>query len=347
MHFTIETERSPLGPARCHSREPPQISLIAFAAQGWARLYCVVIGSFQRFSLFPLSHWLRELSVLVACQQPSGRGGESSAFRFWAGLTHNEEQRLGETLRNAAVNKYNNHWGRRNMENQVRWLLCLLEESELFTEKTPAGCGLAGLEWILCSASQKKKTAPAANVVVWLWSYASRALIHRYLPLASFSLQNHSAPLHSSSQNRAHRDIYTLCLFHSNAFKTWTHIVKYHQDIFEMRFLFLLRWASVPIRSSVGRWLKAKEPLQGAGEKICPLQVWFGRRGGVRTASGLKPHTKGHIPCVILFISGCLMFSCQVITFFCVCVWNKINVAWIKSSVCKCWTWIQPQWPPM
>lgn len=98
--------------------------------------------------------------------------------------------------------------------------------------------------------------------------------------------------------------------------KTCTHIVKYHQDGFEMRFLLLRRRASVPIRSSVGRWLKAKEPLQGAGEKICPLQVWFGRRGCVCTASGLKPHSKGHILCLTLFGNGCLMFSSQVITFF-------------------------------
>lgn len=238
MHFTIETEQKPLGQACCHSRKPPENALIVFAARRPTRLLHVLIGSFQECLDLQRSYWLRELSVLVACHQPSGRGGEPSAFRFWAGLTHNEEQRLERRSTNAAVNKYNNHWGQRKMENQVQWLLCLLAESELFTEKMPVGCVLAGLEWILCSASQKKKNAAAANelVVVWLWSYASWAPIHRYLPLASSSLPNHSAPLHSCSHDRAHKEIYARCLSHSALFKTHMHAAKHRQEQFESRF---------------------------------------------------------------------------------------------------------------
>lgn len=135
-----------MGQACCHSRKPPENALIVFVARCLTCLQYVLIGSFQECLNLQLSYWLRELSVLVACQQPSGRGGEPSAFRFWAGLTHNEEQRLGRRSINAAVNKYNNHRGQRNMENQVQWLLCLLVESELFAEKMPAGCARAGLE---------------------------------------------------------------------------------------------------------------------------------------------------------------------------------------------------------
>lgn len=135
-----------MGQACCHSRKPPENALIVFVARCLTCLQCLLIGSFQECLNLQLSYWPRELSVLVACQQPSGRGGEPSAFRFWAGLTHNEEQRLGRRSINAAVNKYNNHRGQRNMENQVQWLSRLLVESELFAEKTPAGCVRAGLE---------------------------------------------------------------------------------------------------------------------------------------------------------------------------------------------------------
>lgn len=141
----VKQSCKPLGQARCHSRKPAENALIVFAAQPLPRPQSALIGSFQECLNFKRSDWLRELSVLVACQQSSGRGGEPSAFRFWAGLTHNEEQRLGRRSTNAAVNKYNNHWGQRNMENQVQWLLCLLAESELFTEKMPAGFAPAGL----------------------------------------------------------------------------------------------------------------------------------------------------------------------------------------------------------
>lgn len=82
------------------------------------------------------------------------------------------------------------------MENQVQWLLCLLLECELFTEKMPAVSRWQGRNESSVLLARRKKTVPAANelVVVWLWSYASWALIHRYLPLTSFSLPHHSAP---------------------------------------------------------------------------------------------------------------------------------------------------------
>lgn len=55
--------------------------------------------------------------------------------------------------------------------------------------------------------TREEKNAPAANVVVWLRSYASWALIHRYLPLASFS-RHRSGPLHSCSHSRAQRGLH-------------------------------------------------------------------------------------------------------------------------------------------
>lgn len=152
----------PLGQARCHSRKPPENASIVFAAQCRARLLSGLIGRFQECLNLRASDWLRELSVLVACQQPSGRGGEPSAFRFWAGLTHNEEQRLGRRSANAAVNKYNNHWGQRKMENQVRWLLCLMWNRNFFRRvKVPAGT-CAGCAWnessVLLARRRKKRS---------------------------------------------------------------------------------------------------------------------------------------------------------------------------------------------
>lgn len=97
------------------------------------------------------------------------------------------------------------------MENQVRMDFCFSLAYPNFSHVGECQRDMRWQGWNESSVllTRGEKNAPAANVVVWLRSYASWALIHRYLPLASSSLLHHSVPLHSCSHSRAHKELYT------------------------------------------------------------------------------------------------------------------------------------------
>lgn len=99
-----------MGQARCHSRKPQENALIVFAARRLTRLSPALIGFFAgrlNFSGSLLAERAFCFGRLPAAVW-KGRGSRLPSASG-AGLTHNEEHRLGRRSANAAVNKYNNH----------------------------------------------------------------------------------------------------------------------------------------------------------------------------------------------------------------------------------------------
>lgn len=107
------------------------------------------------------SDWPSALSVLVACQQPSGRGGEPSAFRFWGWIdTQWGAERPGRRSANAAVNNYNNHRGREK-HGEPGTVLVSFRNGRFLRWKGQRAVGWQGKNGSSFSASEKRKKKPS------------------------------------------------------------------------------------------------------------------------------------------------------------------------------------------